>query len=418
MSPDRRPFRFKVRTGDEPRGGAATERDQAVLSWPLAAVGAGLLATLSSWVLVTGVVVLGWLTERTGELRGALRLGTDGFLLAHGAGADIGAERWTLVPLGLTALFGWLLALLAGQAAGQLKLAGFTAPGPLLRRLVGATGGSYVAAVTLTAMVAGTPRQAGGGLLGAGLLALLVTGWVGLRALGIRLGDLLPPWTRGVGTAVGAGLLALVVTAALTLVVGLVTHHQRVTDLSAAVGVGPVSALVLTLGQVLWLPNLLAWSGSFALGAGFSLGDGSLVSPAATDLGVLPALPVLGALPAEGGGSWWSMAWLLVGVVSGVVVAVALGRRRTWTSIEHRVVASGLAGVLTGLGWCLLGWLSGGDMGSERLVGLGPRLPQLALLGCSVIGLSAMVAGLLHGLLARRSVSDDEVDAEETVALH
>ena len=88
---------------------------------------------------------------------------------------------------------------------------------------------------------------------------------------------------------------------------------------------GNVALLAL---QLAFAPNLIIWAASYALGAGFSLGSGALVAPAGTELGLLPAIPVFGALPEVGPAGTGQLWWLAGGVLAGVVAAVVvvLGR--------------------------------------------------------------------------------------------
>ena len=56
-----------------------------------------------------------------------------------------------------------------------------------------------------------------------------------------------------------------------------------------------MAPIALLLAQLALVPNALVWAASYALGAGFVMGAGSVVAPAGTELGMLPGLPLLGA---------------------------------------------------------------------------------------------------------------------------
>ena len=62
------------------------------------------------------------------------------------------------------------------------------------------------------------------------------------------------------------------------------TGWDRVVDLNTALRAGSAGTALLVVIQAAVLPNALVWSGSYALGAGFSMGSGSVVAPAATSL--------------------------------------------------------------------------------------------------------------------------------------
>ena len=83
--------------------------------------------------------------------------------------------------------------------------------------------------------------------------------------------------------------------------------------------------IALLLAQLAVVPNALVWAASYALGSGFALGAGSVVAPAATELGMLPGLPLLGALPAAGPGSPLLLCWLASGALAGGLAATARG---------------------------------------------------------------------------------------------
>ena len=103
------------------------------VSWPVAAVVGGLATAATGWILVTGVVVLGWALSGPGSLPDALELGTRLWLLANGVSAMIGTLPVTVVPLAITGVLAALLwrfgryavrRVRPGQEAGPLLVAG------------------------------------------------------------------------------------------------------------------------------------------------------------------------------------------------------------------------------------------------------------------------------------------------------
>ena len=59
-------------------------------------------------------------------------------------------------------------------------------------------------------------------------------------------------------------------------------------------GFGGIMLLALT---ILYLPNFMIATLAYIVGAGFAVGRGTLISPFTFNLGKIPALPILGALP-------------------------------------------------------------------------------------------------------------------------
>ncbi|MGI3784167.1 MAG: cell division protein PerM, partial [Janthinobacterium lividum] len=253
------------------------------VSWPVAAVVGGLATAVVGWVLVTGLVVCGWLMGDDAGLPSALELGTRLWLLGGGVPVTVGSLEVTLVPWGLTVVTAALLWRFGGYAARRVMPGSST--GPFAVALVVTL--AYVLPVLGAAAFFGEPWRAPG-RWAAIVLVLLVATWAGAgsrvgRPAGSSWPTLLTGLPRAVAGAVGVLLLAGV--AVLTL--GLVSGWDRVVDLSTALQAGTAGTVLLVVVQATVLPNALVWSGSYALGAGFSLGNGSVVAPAATSLGVL-----------------------------------------------------------------------------------------------------------------------------------
>jgi hypothetical protein len=79
---------------------------------------------------------------------------------------------------------------------------------------------------------------------------------------------------------------------------------------------------------------------------------------------------------------------------------MALRERRS-TRWDLSGLAGGLVGVLSGGVFALLAWASGGDLGTVRLAGLGPRLVPLLILSVTTLGLAGMLVGLVLGCVRR-----------------
>ena len=220
-----------------------------------------------------------------------------------------------------------------------------------------------------------------------------VRDWLGDRSITTR--TVLATGLRG-GAAAASGilLLAAVVTAG-----AIALSYARIITLYESLHTEVLGGIAVTLGEIAFLPNLVIWAASWLVGPGFALGTGSAVSPLATQLGPIPAIPVLGALP-QG-----QLALGFVGLVVPVAVAFLVGAilgpgaRRELERRELVLVALGI-GLVGGVILGLLAWVSGGAAGPGRLVDVGPN--PWAVAGWAVVEL--FVASLV-GLLAsiRRS---------------
>jgi hypothetical protein len=158
---------------------------------------------------------------------------------------------------------------------------------------------------------------------------------------------------------------------------------------------GALGGFVLTVAQIAFLPNLVMWGVSWLIGPGFAIGTGSSVSPLATSLGPIPAIPVFGALPA--GDSAFGFVGVLVPVIAGFLAGALLRSRATSSTAHARF--SALLTVVTGLGMGIVGGLllgllaaaSSGSVGPGRLATVGPDPWQVGLWAALEIGVAAIL---------------------------
>ena len=366
-----------------------------------AAVAAGGAAALVGWVLLAALSTLAWLTAPVGSYGGVLKVSTQLWLAGHGGGLVAGGTRWTLVPYGLSVILGLLL---AQVGVAVLRRLGEPEDSPQGTRLLRGTlmGLTYALVVAVTGLLAGGPAQAGRSLVGAAALALLAAWWSRSR---VRLRNRLwwPAPVVEVTRALAVGLAALVVVGAAALVTGLVVHRGELVVLTQGIGGGALGGLGVVLAQAAYVPTFIVWGMSYTLGAGFGLGDGSLVSPADTHVGLLPGWPISAALPAPGPGTTLDLVWLAGGILAGGLAAWVYLRRSPWTRPDTGMLVGGLVGVALGLLTTLVGVLARGDLGVARLAGLGPRPLELLVLGTVLTTAGGLVTGLTYGIV--RSVT-------------
>lgn len=404
--------------GTSARGGIAGRldlaREHAVRShepqgW-LGGVLIGAWAALLSLLAVALPVLLVWATSQTSTTWGqAVRVASQTWLLVHGVALQVPGGRLHLLPLALTAL-PLLLCWRAGRRVGRSapSLDPMT-PGVALRSLgapvaglavgyavvlVGAAllaHGSDVRPVWWQAVIAGLAIP----LLGGGPAALRAA-WLARRGSSSRpvtsvVADWcrVPPRLRRAVQPAAALVGVLVSIGALLVVVSVAVQHERVLAVQHALAPGAVGTVVLALGQLALLPNLALWAVAWCAGPGFAVGVGTAVTPAASTLGLLPLVPVLGALPSPGPLPAVAQAVPLVPVLLGAAVGWWCARRAAETEasstgsvasvVLDAVIAAALAAVL--LSVLLL--LSAGSAGPDRLADVGPSawLAGLALLG-------------------------------------
>lgn len=378
--------------------GKDTAAELPTVAWLSLAGGAGLLSALAGWVLVAGLVVAGWLAAEPGTLGQALAVGTELWLLANGGGATIGAASLTLMPWGVTLLIAVMVSRTAGYAARHGSATSVTVT-PMV--CIVATV-AYLVPLLAVGLLMGDPAQA----LRAGMVMLVVvtaaSAWGCCRARGSWPTDSWPAWSRSLPRATGAAVLLMLAGGSAVLAAGLVVNLERVTTLLTALDAGVLGNVALLATQLAYTPNAIVWAASYALGAGFSLGNGSIVSPAATELGALPAIPLLAAVPDVGPGGISHLWWLALGVAAGAVAATLVVLARPTARFDETALVGGLSGVLAGVAFTGVAWVSSGDLGTDLLSGLGPQLVPVLVMATSTMGLSGALSGLVLGLWRRR----------------
>lgn len=381
------------------------------LPWPLVAIAGGVLTAAIGWVSWVGIAMLGWLSAEPGTFADAVRVGTNLWLLTHGVSAQIGTIPVTLVPWGATALTAFLVSRAAALAARLVRPEQFVSPGLISV----ATVSSYLVPVLIMAVFFGQPWQAPGHW--AAVIALLAgaAAWGSSRELGQSLLPSWPAWSRALPAAVLSTQLVMLAAGAAVVATGLWRHLDRVSDLNAALDPGVAGGIALLLGQLAFAPNACVWAASYALGAGFTVGTGSVVAPAGSEMGIVPGVPLFGAMPSAGPGSALLLWWLAAGVLAGVVAAWLIVRARTTARFDETSLVGGFSGLLGGVVFTGLGWAASGDLGTLRLADIGPRLVPLLVMATTTMGLAGMITGLLLGLVRHRTLAPP---AEEQVELN
>jgi hypothetical protein len=361
----------------------------------MALVGAAATAA-TSWILCAGVAVLGWLGTAPASLGGALQSGTLLWLLSNGVSVRIGALPVTLVPWGATALIAFMISRFAAASARQVPANHKASPGLISIVTVAA----YQLPVLVGASFWGEPWQAPARWASVIAVLVMAAWWGGIRRVGATRAEG-PGWTRTILRAVLAAQLVMLVAGAAVLVTGLWMHLKQVEALHEALHPGVSGGVALLLLQLAFVPNAMVWSASYALGSGFSLGAGSVVAPAATQLGMVPGIPLLGALPAPGAGDLAELWWLAAGAVAGAIACWVLLAPRTTARFDEAGLAGGACGLLAGAVFAGLAWAASGAVGTLWFADLGPRLFPLLVMAGSTMGLSALITGLVVGWVGR-----------------
>ncbi|WP_229051776.1 DUF6350 family protein [Aeromicrobium sp. Leaf350] len=192
-----------------------------------------------------------------------------------------------------------------------------------------------------------------------------------------------------------ATIVVTVLTVALLLVVALLARHvEQAGSLWALLDPGFGGGIALAAVCVLLVPTLVLWAAAALLGPGFQVGTDTSVDLTSADLGQVPGLPVLAALPAPGDLPTWV---ILLGLVPIAAAALAGWRLVRGGHLDLALdfwrgvgVAAG-AGAAGSVALALLTWTSAGAAGPGRMTEVGPE----SLLGLlAVLPFLAVAAGV------------------------
>ncbi|MCI9887098.1 hypothetical protein JT358_01300 [Micrococcales bacterium 31B] len=402
-------------------------RRRALWGGPLAAV----QALIGGYLLCVIVVVLGFVLSLSGgvPVPETLRSSVSVWLAGHGAGYERGEVSTTLIPLLLLGAFIVLTfraARRAGRAAELFTDRGQprdgTARDALLIVLTYAiTYTTVLALITPVTLTASDAPDIGRGVALAGIMSVLVS-IAGVLDSGRGKGapdwyTLLRQtlsWEYALGLRAGRHMLLwLAILASLVLVIDLAVTAPEQLDLLRALNPGWAGITALVAGTLLFAPNLIVWTLAAISGPGFSFGTETSFGIQGVTSNVLPAIPVLAALPAEGSGGGWWLALAAVPAVAGAVGAVyAVRDSRNAATLWHVAMAILTGALFAGSVVAVVVYLSSGGLLGGALsqiganawavggmVALETSVGGLALLGVAVTGWVPPLRDMLQGLV-------------------
>jgi hypothetical protein len=344
------------------------------------------------------------------------RISADSWLIGHGADLTLTLDAATAKASGLAGAahpfvvsiaalgFALVTVLLARRAGHRIAETGHRLFGEVTALIV------FVLVSWAIAISAGLPLAKPN--VAEGILLPTLCFAIGLLLARAGTGSVLPSqWSLELRATVGAALRGgaaasafVIAAAALLVAVLLAGSYAQIITLYENLHSGALGGLVLTMGQILFLPNLVIWAASWLIGPGFAIGTGSTVSPLVTQLGPIPAIPVFGALPHASGA--FAFAGLIVPILAGFLAGIAVrGARDALVDSPRRgawMLAAGLGtGVVGGAVLGILAWASVGAIGPGTLQNVGPDPWAVALWSALEIGLAA----LLGMVTVRRSAA-------------
>lgn len=208
----------------------------------------------------------------------------------------------------------------------------------------------------------------------------------------------LPPAIR-IGSAV---IVMLVLSASVLLALALGFGWLEVLRLYQGLGLSLLGGIMVTIGQLALLPNLIVFASSWLSGVGFAIGTGSYVSPLASQLGPMPALPIFAALPTGGfdRGILFALIPILTAFLATILVRKFTDQLR-WeyaTRFSAALALSLVSATVAALMAFALGFLASGSVGPGRFYFLGVDATVFAL----VIFIEVLIPVFLASLVVVR----------------
>ena len=151
---------------------------------------------------------------------------------------------------------------------------------------------------------------------------------------------------------------------ALLLGISLLINFRTVQQLTTVLQPGIFGGILLFALTLLYLPNFMIASLAYVSGAGFALGRDTLIAPLTFELGKIPALPILGALPTGRHPPY--LLSVVVVVAIGVLLAV-------WTLDSSKLVLRQTI-TLFAISSFLIAYLGSGALINYELGTVGPSL--------------------------------------------
>lgn len=206
------------------------------------------------------------------------------------------------------------------------------------------------------------------------------------------------------GTAV---VVILVGVSAVFIGVMLAVNWIQVIRLYEGLQVSLLGGIMITAGQLAILPNLIVMGASWFTGVGFQIGEGSLISPVATVVGPLPALPITSALPI--GELGFGMIAIAVPLVGAFLATIFV--RRYADAIRFEFASAWSAAISLGISIGVVAAVLIGTLAALASGGVGPgRLQVVGVNPILIAGVLFIEVALVASLAAFFSARPDRPD--------
>jgi hypothetical protein len=149
----------------------------------------------------------------------------------------------------------------------------------------------------------------------------------------------------------------------------LLVKIKTVQDLTQVLEPGILGGVLLLILNVLYLPNAAVAAIGYFAGVGFGVGNGTIISPLSHQVPEIPALPLLGALPAG------EFHFALIGILIFIAAGVAL---TSWT-LNQRPEVLWQTFTLVLIAVAFICWAASGSLMTQALSAVGVSIWKVTL---------------------------------------
>ena len=376
-----------------------------------------------------------WLVEQTQGSNFTTVLQTSSliWLNAHGVPIQFAASKlgsvsvpeysFDLIPLGFSILIGWAIYRAGRRLSSDLHLGvswfgAITSYAILALAVTGVASSKKIfvedwqaifiptalfAFLLILGSVIGAPRYEG-----EGELRVKVSGFFTslFERLPWAIRPVLSPAFRA-GTAV---VLVLTTFSAIYISIALAWNWVEVIRLYQSMQLTLLGTISVSIGQLALLPNIIALGDTWLTGVGFSIGQGSMVSPMGTELGPVPALPLLAVVPL--GSSSLTILFVILPLLAAFAATLLVKShtadlRFSYASATSAALVLGISiGLVAGLEMMLLADFSGGSIGPGRMSAVGATPWLVGLVTFVEVAVASTLAAFFS---ARPEAADREL---------
>lgn len=181
------------------------------------------------------------------------------------------------------------------------------------------------------------------------------------------------------------------------------THFPAVKNILDLYGLSLGAGILIWLAQLLYLPTVQTWALAWILGPGFQQGTGTIRSLTEVKTGPIPAVPILGALPAQTPGYWVLALIVALSLLCGYLFYTSMARVDFFSHVASFLVAT-LSFTALNTWFC---FLASGSIGAGRMSMWGPEPLTTAAMGFILVWIPILLVATVTHPHARAYLADN-----------